>query len=153
MPFSSTESESLYRQIRFLSGEVARVERERDKRLNDKDLVIIKKHSWNERTQKAFAKLKAEHGQLKETARILREEAQANGHRTTQLQNELKVLCAETDAAKRRIKELEEALTTNPSAQLRLKIKLLCVKYHPDHGQTMLSSAEVARDLIELLSD
>ena len=99
MTFSSTESESLHRQIRFLSGEVARVERERDKRLNDKDLVIIKKHSWNERTQKAFAKLKAEHGQLKETARILREEAQANGHRTTQLQNELKVLCVETDAA------------------------------------------------------
>ena len=53
----------------------------------------------------------------------------------------------------RRIEELEEALTTNPSAQLRLKIKLLCVKYHPDHGQTTLSSAEVARDLIELLSD
>ena len=51
------------------------------------------------------------------------------------------------------IEELEEALTTHPSAQLRLKIKLLCVKYHPDHGQTMLSSAEVARDLIELLSD
>ena len=85
MTFSSTEPESLHRQIRFLSGEVARVERERDKRLNDKDLVIIKKHSWNERTQKAFAKLKAEHYQLKETARILREEAQANGRRTTQL--------------------------------------------------------------------
>jgi hypothetical protein len=28
----------------------------------------------------------------------------------------------------------------------------LCVKYHPDHGETMLSSTEVARDLIELLS-
>ena len=33
-----------------------------------------------------------------------------------------------------------------------VKIKLLCVKYHPDHGETMLSSTEVARDLIELLS-
>ena len=58
----------------------------------------------------------------------------------------------ETNAAKQRIKDLEEALMTNPSAKLRLKIKLLCVKYHPDHGDTMLSSTEVARDLIELLS-
>ena len=89
----------------------------------------------------------------KETARILREQARADDHRSAQLKNEIKVLCAETDAAKRRIKQLEEALTTIPSAQLRLKVKLLCVKYHPDHGQTTLSSAEVARDLIELLSD
>ena len=123
MPFSSTESESLHRQIRFLSGEVARVERERDKRLNDKDLVIIKKHSWNERTQKAFAKLKVEHGQLKETARILREEAQANGHRTNQLQNELKVLYAETDAAKRRIKEARRTSRRSPSPPTRSSIR------------------------------
>jgi len=151
--FGSTELKSLHRQIGFLSKEVARVERDRDKQLNQKELVIIKKNASNEKTQKAFSKLKADHYQLKETARILREQARADDHRSAQLKNEIKVLCAEIDAAKRRIKELEEALTTIPSAQLRLKIKLLCVKYHPDHGQTMLSSAEVARDLIELLSD
>ena len=60
-------------------------------------------------------------------------------------------------AAKRQIKELEvdleEAMITNTNANLRLKIKRLCVKYHPDRGDTLLTSTEVARDLIALLSD
>ena len=38
-------------------GEVARVERERDKRLSDKDSVIIKMRTWNERAQKTFSKI------------------------------------------------------------------------------------------------
>ena len=145
MPFSSTDLESLHRQIRFLSAEVARVERERDKRLNDRELVIMKKNARNERTQKAFSNLRAEHSRL-------REEAAANVHRTAQLQKEISVLCLENGAAKQRIKDLEEAFMTNPDAKLRLKIKLLCVKYHPDHGTKTLSSTEVARDLIALLA-
>ena len=146
MPFSSTDLESLQRQIRFLSAEVARVERERDKRLNDRELVIMKKNARNERTQKALSNLKAEHSRL-------REEAAVNVlHRTAQLKQEINVLCVENGAAKQRIKDLEEAFMTNPDAKLRLKIKLLCVKYHPDRGTTTLSSTEVARDLIVLLS-
>ena len=146
MPFSSTDLESLQRQIRFLSTEVARVERERDKRLNDKELVIMKKNTRNERTQRAFSKLKAEHNRLQE-------EAVVNVHHSAQLKHEINVLCVENRAAKQRIKDLEDAFMTNPDAKLRLKIKLLCVKYHPDRaGTTTLSSTEVARDLIVLLS-
>ena len=70
MPFSSTDLESLQRQIRFLSAEVARVERERDKRLNDRELVIMKKNARNERTQKALSNLKAEHSRLLEEAAV-----------------------------------------------------------------------------------
>ena len=66
-----------------------------------------------------------------------------------------KVPCAQ--AARLQIQDLEadleEALSTNPGANLRLRIKRLCVKYHPDHGVTKLSSAEVACDLVDLLSD
>jgi chromosome segregation ATPase len=145
MPFSSSELESLHRQIRFLSGEVTRVRHEHDKRLNAKELVILKKNARYERAQKACSKLKIEHS-------ILREEAQTNAHRVVQLKHEIKLLCVEINAMKQRNKDLEEALAANPSAKLRLKIKLLCVKYHPDHGETVLSSTEVARDLIELLS-
>jgi chromosome segregation ATPase len=146
MPFNSTDLESLQRQIRFLSAEVARVERERDKRLNDKELVIMKKNTRNERTQRAFSKLKAEHNRLQE-------EAVVNVHHSAQLKHEINVLCVENDATKQRIKDLEDAFMTNPDAKLRLKIKLLCVKYHPDRaGTTTLSSTEVARDLIVLLS-
>ena len=49
------ELESLRRQVRLLSGEVARVERERDKRLSDKDSLIVKKNTRSEKTEKAFA--------------------------------------------------------------------------------------------------
>ena len=153
MSCSQTEVDSLRRQIRFMSEEVARVERDREKRLSAKDFLIIKKVNRNEKIQKAFTKLQNEHYELKTTERCLRGEAQANVHHTTTLNSEIKVLCAETAAAKQRIKDLEDELTTNPNTNVRLKIKMLCVKYHPDHGSTMLSSTEVARDLIELLSD
>jgi len=115
MPFSSSELESLHRQIRFLSGEVTRVRHEHDKRLNAKELVILKKNARYERAQKACSKLKIEHS-------ILREEAQTNAHRVVQLKHEIKLLCAEINAMKQRNKDLEEALAANPSAKLRLKI-------------------------------
>lgn len=100
MPFSSSELESLHRQIRFLSGEVTRVRHEHDKRLNAKELVILKKNARYERAQKACSKLKIEHS-------ILREEAQTNAHRVVQLKHEIKLLCAEINAMKQRNKDLD----------------------------------------------
>ena len=134
------ELESLRRQVRLLSGEVARVERERDKRLSDKDSLIVKKNTRSEKTEKAFAKLKKDHYELNTTARILRNEAQANVHHTTQLQNEIKVICEESDAIKWR---------TKANAKLLLKIKMLRLKYHAAHGTATLSSTEVMRDLVD----
>ena len=71
------------------------------------------------------------------TAHILRNEAQANVHHTTQLQNEIKVICEESDAVKWR---------TKANAKLLLKIKMLRLKYRTDHGTTTLSNTEVERD-------
>ena len=153
MSCSQTEVDSLRRQIKFLSGEVARVEREREKLLSAKDFHIIKKVNINDKIQKTLTKLKNEHYELKKTESCLRGEAQANVYHTATLNSEIRVLCAEIDAAKQRIKDLEDELMTNPNTNLRLKIKVLCVKYHPDHGSTMFCSTEVARDLIELLSE
>ena len=52
----------------------------------------------------------------------------------------------------KRAEELEEALAVNPDANLRLKIKQLLLKYHPDHRSTAtLNNEEVTRDLVELL--
>jgi FtsZ-binding cell division protein ZapB len=96
-----------------MSEEIARVEREREKRLSAKDFLIIKKVNRNEKIQKAFTKLQNEHYELKTTERCLRGEAQANVHHTATLNSEIKVLCAETAAAKQRIKDLEDELTTN----------------------------------------
>ena len=53
-----------------------------------------------------------------------------------------------------RVQELEEALAVSPDANLRLKIKILLVKYHPDkqHSETLqLDSETITRDLVELL--
>ena len=62
---------------------------------------------------------------------------------TPQLQNEIKVICEESDAVKWR---------TKANAKLLLKIKMLRLKYHTDHGTTTLSSTEVERNLVDLLS-
>ena len=80
------------------------------------------------------------------------------GLETGQLQRELQLARKENRASKERIRELEtdleEALLARTSANLRLEIKRLCVKYHPDRaGNTMLSSLEVTRDLVALLSE
>ena len=51
------------------------------------------------------------------------------------------------------MEELEEALAVNPDANLRLSLKRLIVRYHPDkHSATVpLDNETVTRDLVELL--
>ena len=52
------------------------------------------------------------------------------------------------------MRDLKEAVAGNPNANLRLKIKQLLLKYHPDHRSTAtLNNEEVTRDLVELLED
>ena len=54
----------------------------------------------------------------------------------------------------KRVEELEDALAVNPDANLRLKIKQLLVKFHPDkqHSETLpLDNEEVTRNLLQLL--
>ena len=53
----------------------------------------------------------------------------------------------------KRVEELEEALAINPDANLRLSLKRLIIKYHPDkHSATVpLDNETVTRDLVELL--
>ena len=53
----------------------------------------------------------------------------------------------------KRVKDLEEAVAVNPDANLRLKVKQLLIKYHPDkHAVAVpLDNETVTRDLLELL--
>ena len=53
----------------------------------------------------------------------------------------------------KRAEELEEALAVNPEANIRLKVKHLIAKYHPDKHATavVLDNETVTRDLVELL--
>ena len=53
----------------------------------------------------------------------------------------------------KRAEELEEALAVNPEANIRLKVKHLIAKWHPDKHATAvpLDNETVTRDLVELL--
>ena len=53
----------------------------------------------------------------------------------------------------KRAEELEAALAVSPDANIRLKVKHLIAKYHPDKHATAvpLDNETVTRDLVELL--
>ena len=53
----------------------------------------------------------------------------------------------------KRAEELEAALAVSPDANIRLKVKHLIAKYHPDKHATavVLDNETVTRDLVELL--
>ena len=69
--------------------------------------------------------------------------------RTTEVQH----LTATLQTEQTKCRDMEEALSYNPGSAVRLKVKALCVKYHPDHhGSRQVSNAEVVRDLVDVLS-
>ena len=95
--------------------------------------------------------------ELQEDLRIVHDKVEMSGLEVGHLKRELQRAREQNRAAKLRIKsletDLEEASRTNPSTDLRRKIKKLCVKYHPDHGVGKVCSTEVTRDLVSLLTD
>lgn len=153
MKWSGWGAPSLEREVEFLRS----VTRNHDTELRERDEKV---HKWRQRAEKAeeaVVTLKRSRYELEESLRIKDDRNETLGLEMGQFKRELQLARKRSRASKERIKELEEdlqeaLLTTN--ANLRLKIKRLCVKYHPDRaGNTLLSSTEVARDLIDLLSE
>ena len=154
MEWDGWDIESLQRKVQFLRS----ISREHSAELRELEEKLHKRSQRAERAEQAVATLKRIRYELQDSLRIKNDRIETLGLETGQLQRELQLARKENHASKERIKELEvdlqEALLTRTSANLRIKIKRLCIKYHPDHaGHTMLSSSEVARDLIQLLSD
>ena len=110
-----------------------------------------------EKAEKTVVTLKRGRYDLEEQLRIVNDRVEELGLEAAHLKREIQLAREQNRVSKRRINkletELEQASRTNPGTDLRRKIKRLCVKYHPDHGLEKVCSAEVARDLIELLSD
>ena len=63
-------------------------------------------------------------------------------------------LTREIEEVRARCIEMEEALSRQPGATLRLEIKRLCSKYHPDKAGDAgrVSCADVTMDLVGLLA-
>ena len=157
MEWCGWDAKSLEREVEYLRS----INREHGAELRERDEKLHKRLQRAERAEQAVGALKRCRYELKESLRIENDRVETLGLEIGQLKRELQLARKENHASNERIQELEadlqeaqEALLTRPSANLRIKIKRLCVKYHPDKaGHTMLSSSEVARDLIQLLSD
>ena len=105
----------------------------KNKAVAEKEIRALKKERFEigeklRRTEDKFTVLTLEAGHMKEELKRLR-------------------------GVEKRVQELEEALAINPDANLRLSLKRLIIKYHPDkHSATVpLDNETVTRDLVELL--
>ena len=133
---------SLTRSVEYLKRQHVAITKEhsviqsrylKNKAVAEKEIRALKKERFDigeklQRTEDKFTVLTLEAGHMKE---------------------ELKRLCG----VEKRVQELEEALAVNPDANLRLSLKRLIVRYHPDkHSATVpLDNETVTRDLLELL--
>ena len=133
---------SLTRSVEYMKRRHAEIIREhsviqgrymKNKAVAEKEIRALKKERFEigeklRRTEDKFTVLTLEAGHMKEELKRLR-------------------------GVEKRVQELEEALAINPDANLRLSLKRLIIKYHPDkHSATVpLDNETVTRDLVELL--
>ena len=157
MVFDDSDIDSLQREVKYLRYSQLELCREHREEIKAKDESLHKRLQRMEQAEKKAVNLKRARYDLEEQLRFLNDQLEESGLEAAHLKRELQRAREQNRAAKLRIvsleTDLEEASRTNPSTDLRRKIKKMCVKYHPDHGLTKVCSAEVARDLIELLSD
>jgi len=137
--------------IRALLGQVAYYKRHylSDKKEHEevraKNLkVITKLNKENAALKKQRFELKDKLSRTDDKLTILTLDA---GH----MKEELKRL----RGVEERVEELEAALAVNPDANIRLRVKQLLAKYHPDkHSAAVpIDNEEVTRDLLDLLGE
>ena len=148
---SSVEADSLQRQLKRMSHQLAGLKREHSEEMSAKDRSLEAGIVKRQKLQKLNTLLKEAKYELDTTAKAHARAAEAAESENTVMARELKRLCREVERSRRRVKELE----ARPDTQLRMRIKVLCVKYHPDKtgSGTKFESVEVARDLVALLNE
>ena len=133
---SATEVESLRRQIKKLNA-LLRVER------RSKAAVVRNNDAKSSRVLK-----------LRKTVMMLEEEYANKASMYRLLQTELSTMYSASDAAKARIDELETALKKQRGLDnnIRLRLKKVLIKYHPDHnGSKSVKTEDVTKDLLSVL--
>ena len=153
MSISQAEIDSLRRQVKALTLSLASMRRKHFNEIGLKDVIITKKNTRHDRLEKTIAHLNRENFFNSARLKSQADNIGAQQLKIEQMQKELSRVCAESDGLKNRLKDFEEAISRHPGAVLRLQIKQLCAKYHPDkRGKLTVSTDEVARELIHLLS-
>ena len=140
--------DALKREVDWLRCEHVKLGREHREELETKDAALTKRRKQADKFERESTAWKRERYHLQASLRIANDGFERSGLEIGHLKRELTRL----SAAEERVKELEEATAGDPNANLRLKIKQLLLKYHPDHVSTItLNNEDVTRDLVELL--
>ena len=145
---TESELDRLKREVNWLQRKHVLVGREHREEMVAKDELLRKRLKRIDALERESTALKKERHDLQITLRAEKDELERSGLEIGHLKEELMRL----NAAEQRVRDLEEAVAGAPNANLRLKIKQLLLKYHPDHRSTAtLNNEEVPRDLVELL--
>ena len=152
---SLSEVEALHRiqKVLFL-----RLERQRQTHSRELELKATELQTRCKRVQRLDAELKRSKSAKLAVESALKDAqvtAEARAQEASHVRAELRALGRRADAVKKRARELEEDLAAKHDAGLRLRIKGLCRRYHPDKmgsDATVLRS-EVVRDLVALMSE
>ena len=146
---TESELDRLKREVNWLQRKHVLVGREHREEMVAKDELLRKRQKRIDALERESTALKKERHDLQITLRAEKDELERSGLEIGHLKEELMRL----NAAEQRVRDLEEAVAGGaPNANLRLKIKQLLLKYHPDHRSTAtLNNEEVTRDLVELL--
>ena len=151
---NETEVDSLQRRVKALSQELAENEREHQEAMNVKDIRILSGNARREKLQKQSRILTAANNELKNNVKVHAAAVKAAESENRTLTSENKRLCRLVERAKQRQAELEAELVAKPDVALRMRVKLLCRKYHADKcGSITFEASEISRDLVALLSD
>jgi len=152
---NETEMDSLQRRVKALSQQLAETEREHEEVVTAKDNRMLAGNARRDKLQKQNRTLSAANNELKNTVKVHAAAASAAEieNRTLTLENQR--LSRLVDRSKQRQAELEAELVAKPDAALRMRVKLLCKKYHTDKcgSSSTFDAVEIARDIVALLSD
>ena len=134
-------------EVSFLQSQLAVARRERETDAQS----FQTKHLKNFKRSEAIRKRNVE---LKNELMLVNSRLSLTTANVEAMKRSMDRLSTEIEEVRVRCSETEEAMSRQPGATLRLEIKRLCSKYHPDKaGESgCVPCADVIRDLVGLLA-
>jgi len=134
-------------EVTFLQSQLAKALQERETDVRSFETKHLKNYKRAEAIRKRNVELNNELRRV--NARLSLTTANVESMRTS-----MDRISTEIEDVRARCSEMEEAMSRQPGATLRLAIKRLCSKYHPDKAGDVgcVQCADVIRDLVGLLA-
>ena len=134
-------------EVSFLQSQLAAARQERETDARSFETKHLKNYKRAEAIRKRNVELNNELRRV--NARLSLTTANVESMRTS-----MDRISTEIEDVRARCSEMSEAMSRQPGATLRLEIKRLCSKYHPDKAGDAgcVQCADVIRDLVGLLA-